>query len=671
MEYSGTGHLARLIAPDGQVVAIKHDADERPVEVLDERLQRYRREYDRADRIVSESTFDGRLLEYRYNRAGRVVRIDYPDGEWRELSHDKLGNVLEDRGADVQITFERDSEGRLVRAVCTDAMATVVTEIERDAWGRVVAETQNGRTLRREYDGYGRTTARVVAEGVRTEYRYDGDDLLVGVSHGDRSVAIQRDWEGRERVRESGSWRLDTDRDSLGRRSLDRVAAFDQGRWTPVLSRQFSYDAAGRIVALADSRRGVATYGYDPSDRLTDAVNGNLREAFEYDPTGSLVGAVRTRGADREEAPERWSFGSGNVLKTAGDTRYRYDGRGRRIQRIEADRTGKGSDRVTLYGWDTKDRLREVVLPDGKRVRFAYDAFGRRVRKTVLSAPDTESPAIAGTLVETTVDYLWDGNVICEERHRTAAAERDRLHVHTPGTFTPLLQIEGGSVFGVLVNQVGVVTDLIDDRGRVAWQARHGAWGDVVAVDRDPHSAVVESPFRLLGQIADDETGLCSTRFRYFEAEHGRWLSPDPIEIEGGLNHMAFGGAPTLSSDAWGLAYEPWQPHSPSDDWFPKGTHFYTNNDKVEVGVLLNEDGNVDFGRVAGKKGGVSQVEPEILSARERLKENATWRWQLLKNLAEGVRQEATDPNAKKRAHGAEMDKVRAALAKLIANKGN
>ncbi len=42
-------------------------------------------------------------------------------------------------------------------------------------------------------------------------------------------------------------------------------------------------------------------------------------------------------------------------------------------------------------------------------------------------------------------------------------------------------------------------------------------------MQRDDGAAEVESPFRLLGQYADDETGLCYTRFRYFDAEAGRW----------------------------------------------------------------------------------------------------------------------------------------------------
>lgn len=63
----------------------------------------------------------------------------------------------------------------------------------------------------------------------------------------------------------------------------------------------------------------------------------------------------------------------------------------------------------------------------------------------------------------------------------------------------------------------------------------------------------MSSPFRLLGQYADEETGLCSTRFRYFDPEVARWCSPDPLGIEGGLDQFGFNGSPAVVIDPFGL----------------------------------------------------------------------------------------------------------------------
>ena len=101
-------------------------------------------------------------------------------------------------------------------------------------------------------------------------------------------------------------------------------------------------------------------------------------------------------------------------------------------------------------------------------------------------------------------------------------------------SFAPLLQVEGGEVLTVVNDHLGMPKELVDTAGRVAWAAAHSAWGRVTEVQRDEGAAEVSSPFRLLGQYADEETGLCYVRFRYFDAEAGRWCSPDPLRLLGG-----------------------------------------------------------------------------------------------------------------------------------------
>jgi RHS repeat-associated protein len=109
----------------------------------------------------------------------------------------------------------------------------------------------------------------------------------------------------------------------------------------------------------------------------------------------------------------------------------------------------------------------------------------------------------------------------------------------------------------------------------VAWAAAHSAWGKVVETYAHPIGELnrrrkVDSPFRLLGQVADEDTGLCWTRFRCFDPEVGRWCSPDPLGIDGGSDLFAFDGSPTLVVDLLGLATG--SPHgSPPPNMSPSG----------------------------------------------------------------------------------------------------
>jgi RHS repeat-associated protein len=121
-----------------------------------------------------------------------------------------------------------------------------------------------------------------------------------------------------------------------------------------------------------------------------------------------------------------------------------------------------------------------------------------------------------------------------------------------------MLQAEGGTVFTYVNDHLGMPKELVDQDGRVAWAGSHSAWGRVVETWRDPRARQgVETPFRLLGQYADEETGLCYTRFRYFDAGAGRWCSPDPVGFAGGANLFGFNGRPTVDADPFGLSCGP------------------------------------------------------------------------------------------------------------------
>lgn len=559
LEYVGTGRLAKLTLPDGQSYRFLYDADARLTEVINPRLESYRYEYTRADHVSRETTFDGVTTEYRYDVAGRVIRMEHSNKDWREFRYDKCGQVVEDRGEDVQVTFERDQLGRIVTATSKDFLGEVVTTLERDFVGRLAADVQSGRAVRYEYDPTGMLAARTLPgptpemQGERTSYRWNRRGQLVGVAHdlpegrGSMDLTIERDPFGREKRRRTEHWSLESACDAMDRLAAQKLSSQDTE--TPVLARTFRYDGAGRLTHL-DAKGANQQYGYDARGQLVEATTHGVTELFEYDPAGAVVGRAKVG----EELQSRWVFGKGSRLRSAGKVQYVDDARGRRIQ----ERVG---DQTTTYGWDSKNRLREVVTPDGTRVRFQYDAFGRRVRKDVLLPKPAQAHedmlSLFAAPERRTTRFLWDRNTVCEEILDSPSGTQRRVHVHERGTHVPLMQSQDGETFAVVTDHLGAPLELVDQNGDIAWRTERDAWGEPIVEQRAPGYETLASPFGLLGQTHDADIGLSHTLHRYFDRSTARWLTPDPIGMAGGMNLFGFDGAPTHVADPLGLLTEP------------------------------------------------------------------------------------------------------------------
>ena len=66
-------------------------------------------------------------------------------------------------------------------------------------------------------------------------------------------------------------------------------------------------------------------------------------------------------------------------------------------------------------------------------------------------------------------------------------------------------------------------------------------------------SGAVECPWNFPGQYADKESGLYSNCFRYYDPCTGRYISPDPVRLLGGLNEYNYNRNPVGWIDPLGL----------------------------------------------------------------------------------------------------------------------
>ncbi len=109
-------------------------------------------------------------------------------------------------------------------------------------------------------------------------------------------------------------------------------------------------------------------------------------------------------------------------------------------------------------------------------------------------------------------------------------------------------------------DHLGTPQSMSDASGRKVWEAEYDPFGKAtVNQDPDGDGQIVVNNLRFPGQYYDAETGLHYNYHRDYDPATGRYLQPDPIGMEGGLNHYAYGGDNPISNiDPDGLFFWPW-----------------------------------------------------------------------------------------------------------------
>ena len=109
-----------------------------------------------------------------------------------------------------------------------------------------------------------------------------------------------------------------------------------------------------------------------------------------------------------------------------------------------------------------------------------------------------------------------------------------------------------------ITDHVGTVHAVTDSSGAVIESYRYSPYGKVLDVFDENGNTISQSAIgnRILfqGREYDWDTGFYYFRARWYDPDTGRWLSKDPIGINGGLNQYVFcGNNPIMFIDPLGL----------------------------------------------------------------------------------------------------------------------
>lgn len=556
--YGGLDRLCEVVAPNGERVSLRYDREGRLSTVTNARgeVHRFVRRLDGL--VVEEHTFDGRKLRFKYDAMGRPIRAENGAGEVVEIERDLLGRVLKRAIGGREERFEYDARGDVIRATAGE----VEVSFERNRIGWIVRETQRvaGEAIVVDvaYDFMGRVARRSTSREHSLVWERRGAQASV-ILDGTERIDVAFDAMGREIRRRlpQGGW-IQTAYDATGRlssrRVLDTTRAPHVGEGEPawvggvpgVITVDQRYAFSSALLAQRwDRALGLTRFEYDPLGRLLSVIPESARaELFRYGPGGELHAAHSSARA----------YGAGGRLLRADGVEYTWDQAGRIV-------AAEGPDGgTTRYEWSPAGQLLAVAKPNGLRVELEYDAFDRRLLKRTLRVESGARRAVsttrfvwdAATLVHeiksTTSDggeLLVDERTFCFEEHRSAPwAQRD---VRIAGD----VRAESGW-FHYLNDDTGAPERLVDGRGSVACELRWTAWGRAVIAP----GAVTSTPLRFRGQYADEETGLSYNFHRYYDPATGRYLSADPIGLVGGPDLFAYANnCPTSAVDVEGLMY--------------------------------------------------------------------------------------------------------------------
>ncbi|WP_240359334.1 DUF6531 domain-containing protein [Pyxidicoccus trucidator] len=526
MGYAGF-HWPAFREEAGTRLGMTHDAEGRLVEVKNEAGEVYRYTRDELGRVASEEGFDGATWHYVYDAAGRISKATQPSGRTRHFSYDEAGRLTRvDYGDGTFRAFRYRPDGALLEAENESGKVA----LERDALGRVVSEKQADGEVTSRYSSAGHRVEVESTLGAHQKLLRDALGAVSGVTYSspgraEWTVRMERDAGGLEVTRWMpggvvAAWKHDEAGLPTERRTLvgGRKEAQRTWRWRP----------EGQLAAMSDTAHDRATeYFHDIRGRLVG----------ERRPDGSLqhraMDAVGNLYRTRERQDRR--YGPGGRLLEADGTRYEYDADGNLTEKQTAQGTWR-------YGWNGAGLLHEVQRPDGQRVLLGYDALDRRTQKVVLGA-EGAGPVAAS---KREVRFVWDGHV---PLHEVASAEGVTTWLFEPDSFSPMAREDATGRYSVVTDHLGAPTEMYDELGQLAWRMQLDAFG----VGRSD-VAVRHCPWRWPGQYEDEETGLLYNRFRYYDAEAGRYISQDPLGLAAGPRLYGYPEDPLSATDPLGLS---------------------------------------------------------------------------------------------------------------------
>lgn len=329
--YDARGNLTRVIYPDGT-----------------EEISTYN-----AGNLKTSSTDrKGETTTYEYDALNRNARINFPDGSFTSKEFDPAGReiaTVDENGNQTQFVY--DALGRRTQII--DTLGNVITQTYDANWNLTSTENPFGHITTYEYDSAERKIRTIFADGTTERFFYDDTGQLTEIID-QNNISIRFEY------------------DALGRLTKVINALNDETTYT--------YDEQGNQLTQTDAQGNTTRWAYDHLGRvISHTLPLGMSETFDYDAAGNLINQTNFNGRTIT-----YTYNINNQIATktfpGGDiTSYTYTPNG--LLATITDSLGQ-----TVYGYDERDRLTQVVNPNGATIAYTYDNRGNRTSVTTPSA---------------------------------------------------------------------------------------------------------------------------------------------------------------------------------------------------------------------------------------------------------------------------------------------
>jgi RHS repeat-associated protein len=347
-----------------------------------------------------------------------------------------------------------------------------------------------------------------------------------------------------------------------------------------------SYNAVSNIIKR-DTEHGTYNYGYDDLDRLTQVIPPPSiptgassitlpTEGYTYDAVHNRKSSAHQTGS----LANAWTYNAHHQLIQWGDPNagtnnniaqpkitQTFDANGHLITKTVTPQdlttsgvqSGKQSRR---YFYNTSERL--VRVTDGSSANsgegsdiasYAYDPFGRRIRKLVSQNPS----GVSSVRIGATAYFYADEGLISETDSAgnliTTYGWVPNSAWGTAPTFKRDFTAQDATEHYYHLDHLGTPQRLTNQAGEITWRGYSEGFGKAT-IDQTVTPATTTATTNNLmfpGQYEDAEVGTRYNYFRDYDPSTGKYLQTDPIGLEGGENTYTYvEGRPTLDIDPTG-----------------------------------------------------------------------------------------------------------------------